>query len=104
MFPGLKKFHRITSTSGRIIATTNDIYATEVPEHLAYQKMNTDRGRWAGQIRIRIRHKKRKTPWFDYLMVSKDEMKFLLEDTGWEVNQFIDSEGSNYVAIIDKTK
>ena len=98
----LRKFHKITSVNGRIIATSNDIYATEEPEHLAYHQFNRDRGRWSGQVRIRIRHKKMKTPWFDYLMVSRDEMKLLLEDTGWEVSQFIDSKTSNYIAIIDK--
>ncbi|MHB8103921.1 MAG: hypothetical protein ACYDG5_00065 [Dehalococcoidales bacterium] len=56
----------------------------------------------AGQIRFRVRYQKNATPYFDYLMVSKDEMKNILEGTGWRANKFIDSESSMYMAIIDK--
>ena len=57
----------------------------------------------SGQIRIRVRFNKYATRWFDYLMVSKKEMKEILEDTGWNVKQFIDSEGDSlYAAIIEK--
>jgi hypothetical protein len=37
-------------------------------------------------------------------MVSRDEMKEILEGTGWRVEQFIDSPGSTYVAVIDREK
>jgi len=40
--------------------------------------------------------------WFDYLMVSKEEMKEILKGTGWKVKKFIDSEDSLYIAIIEK--
>jgi hypothetical protein len=35
-------------------------------------------------------------------LVSKEEMKAILQGTGWHVRQFIDSEGANYAAIIEK--
>ena len=98
----LKKFHKITSEAVLIVAATNDIYKTENPEHLKYQKANREKGRMSGQIKLRVRHQKYATPWFDYLMVSKEEMKTILEETGWHVKQFINSEGSNYIAIIEK--
>jgi len=37
-------------------------------------------------------------------MVAKDEMKEILEGTGWQVKQFIDSPGSTYMAVIDEEK
>ncbi|UCH42309.1 MAG: class I SAM-dependent methyltransferase [Dehalococcoidales bacterium] len=100
----LKKLGRITSQSGRIIAGSNDIYKTENPEHLDYHKQNRDKGRMAGQVRLRVRYRKYATPWFDYLMVSQDEMEDILDGTGWGVNRFIESGGSPYIAIIDKKK
>jgi SAM-dependent methyltransferase len=100
----LKKFSKITSENGRIIAESNDVYKTKVPEHLSYHELNRKRGRMAGQIRLRVRYKKYATPWFDYLMVSKDEMENILDGTDWEINKFIDSDGSTYIAIIDKVK
>lgn len=98
----LNRFYGMTSHDTRIIVSTRDVYDTNEPEHLAYHQLNRDRGRMPGQIRIRIRHKKRKTPWFDYLMVSQEEMVQLLQDSLWRVAHFIESEGSQYIAIIEK--
>ncbi len=42
------------------------------------------------------------TPWFDYLYVSKGEMKEILKGSGWRVKKFIDSGDSVYVAVIEK--
>lgn len=98
----LKKLSKVTSENGRIIAQTNDVYKTDAPEHLDYHEFNRKRGRMAGQIRLRVRYKKYATPWFDYLMVSKEEMENILDGTDWQVSRFIDSEDSIYVAIIDK--
>jgi len=98
----LKKLGKVTSEPGRIIATTNDVYQTETPEHLSYHERNRKRGRMAGQIRMRTRYRIYASPWFDYLMVSKEEMQNILDGTGWKVNRFIDSDGSTYIAIIDR--
>ncbi len=35
-------------------------------------------------------------------MVSKEEMKEILKGTGWKIRKFIDSEDSQYIAIIKK--
>jgi SAM-dependent methyltransferase len=99
----LKRFHVITYDEGRIIAQTLDPHGTTDAFHLEYLRLNKRRGRMAGQVRIRVRYKKYVTPWFDYLFVSKDEMRKILEGTGWGVRHFIDSRGPVYIAIIDKT-
>ncbi len=98
----LRRFHRITAGRARIIAESTDPYATELPEHLEYHSINRRRGRMGGQLRIRVRYKKYKTPWFDYLIVSKEEMRSILEGTGWGIIRFIDSTGPRYIAIIEK--
>jgi SAM-dependent methyltransferase len=96
----LKIFKKITSPNGRIIAQSTDPYKTKLKEHLEYHRFNVWRGRLAGQLRIRIRYKKYITPWFDYLLVSKSQMKNILKGSGWQVEKFIDSNGPYYVAII----
>ncbi len=100
----LGRFHVMTSDKGRIIAATLDPYKTDLPEHLAYHRRNRKRGRMAGQVRIRVRYKKYATPWFDYLFVSKREMKEILDGTGWVARKFIDSKGPGYIAVIEKLK
>ncbi len=98
----LKKLYRITSTNAIIIAESNDPYKTDNPFHIKYQKANRKKGRMSGQLRIRIRYMKYSGKWFDYLLVSREEMKEILKGTGWRMREFIDSSGSPYAAIIEK--
>lgn len=97
----LRRFHALTSDRGRIVAETRDVHDTEDPVHLAYHGRNRRRGRMAGQIRIRIRYRQLKTPWFDFFMVSPDELEELLAGTGWSLTRTIES-GDAYIAVIDK--
>lgn len=98
----LKKFHKITSPRALIITENVDPYKTEDPVHLSYHKFNKKRGRMPGQLRIRIRFRNYVGNWFDYLLVSKNEMREILKDTGWKVKKIIDSESYMYSAIIEK--
>jgi len=98
----LKKLYRITSENALIIADTRDIYKTDNPAHLEYHRINKEKGRMGGQVRIRIRFRKHVGRWFDYLMVSKEEMKEILDGTGWKIKEFIGSGNSDYLAIIEK--
>ncbi len=98
----LRKFHKITSSEALIIADTLDPYKTDNPDHLEYHMYNREKGRMGGQVRIRIRFRKYVGRWFDYLMVSKEEMNEILTGTGWKIREFVDSEGSQYIAIIEK--
>ena len=100
----LKKFYRITSPNVLIIADTLDPYKTDNPVHKQYHKFNRKRGRMGGQVRIRIRFEKYVSNWFDYLMVSKKEMKELLKGTGWKVKRFISFDKSHYIVVIQKQK
>jgi SAM-dependent methyltransferase len=97
----MRRFDRLTSPRGRIVAETRDVYATADPDHLAYQARNRERGRMSGQIRIRVRYRELATPWFDYLMVSRDELRALAEPAGWTVARTLDSDDT-YVAVLEK--
>jgi len=98
----LKKFHKITSPNALIITENVDPYKTEDSVHIQYHKFNKKRGRMPGQLRIRIRFRNYIGDWFDYLLVSKKEMKEILKDTGWKVKKFIDAGDYMYSAIIEK--
>lgn len=98
----LKRFHKVTSRDALIIAETRDPYKTDNPAHLRYHERNRRRGRMGGQIRMRHRFRQYVGKWFDYLFVSKEEMKEILEGTGWTAEIFIEPEDSQYIAIIKK--
>jgi SAM-dependent methyltransferase len=97
----LRRFHRLTSSRGRIVAESRDVHATDDPGHLAYQARNRERGRMSGQIRIRVRYRRLATPWFDYLMVSQDELRRLADPAGWAIARTLDSDDT-YVAVLEK--
>jgi SAM-dependent methyltransferase len=84
-----------------IVATSNDPYATEDLAHLAYHERNRGRGRMSGQLRLRVRYRDLVGPWFEYLIVSPDEMADIVESTGWQLRRLVRDEGSYFVAVLD---
>jgi hypothetical protein len=79
----LRRFRSIANESAGILAESVNPYKTDNPEHLAFHERNRRSGRMGGQLRIRIRKGSYKTPWFDYLLASPEEMAQLAEGTGW---------------------
>jgi len=99
----LRRLFGMTTGRGRLLAESMDPYATDAPHHLGYHERNRRRGRMGGQIRLRVRYQKMKTPWFDYLFVSREEMDDLLDGTGWRVTRQIDGAAAGlYLAVIEK--
>ena len=105
LFGSLTKAKRLLSKLlplvGRIIATSNDPYGTDDRAHLGYHDRNRARGRMPGQLRLRVRYRKLVGPWFDYLIVSPDEMAGIVESTGWRVSRLIQDDGSYYAAVLE---
>jgi SAM-dependent methyltransferase len=97
----LRRLHRITSDRARILGETLDPYTTEDPLHLDYHERNRRRGRMGGQIRLRVRYREVATPWFDYLFLSQDELRSVLDGTGWTLTRVFE-EPPQYVAVIEK--
>lgn len=98
----LAKMSVITSPHARIYGETLDPYANKNPDHAAYHSFNRGRGRWGGQLRLRIRYHKMQGEWFDYLFVSYEELQKLLEGTGWRLEKIIRSGGPQYIAVLAK--
>lgn len=100
----LKRFHKLTSPDGRIIAESLNIYRPPIdPVHRQYHLQNRRRGKMPGQVRMRIRYRKYATPWFDYLLVSPKEMENILRGTGWRIKRLLRSKASPaYIGIFEK--
>lgn len=93
---------RLRPLADRIVACSNDPHATDDPTHLAYQERNRERGRMPGQLRLRVRYRDLIGPWFDYLIVSPDEMATILKGTQWRIRRLLQESGSGYyVAILE---
>jgi SAM-dependent methyltransferase len=98
----LAAMHMITTPDAFIIAAATDPYKTRDPVHLSYHQRNRDRGRMAGQIRMRIRYRQFCGHWFDYLFVSQEEALLITDKTGWRINDIVESQGPGFVAILEK--
>ena len=98
----LKRFAAITPANGRIVAETLNPYGTDNPVHLAYHQWNRERGRMSGQIGLRVRYLNYADDWFDYLFVSLDEMREIVDGTGWKISQTIGNVNGIYIAILEK--
>lgn len=100
----LAEMSRITSPGACIIAGSRNPYATDSPDHLDYHELNRGRGRMAGQIRMRVRYYRLVGEWFDYLLVSPEEMRGILAGTVWQIEDLADSGDANYFAVITKKR
>src|SRR3989344_542766 len=98
----LKILRRLSTPEAVIIATIRDPYKTTSQTHKNYHKWNRRRGRMGGQIRMRVRHGKLASPWFDYLFVSQKELKQLIAGTGWKVKKFINDRGNPSYGVVLK--
>lgn len=101
---GLERLGRVVGTGGYLIAETLDPYRTEDASHLAYHAQNRAKGRMGGQIRMRVRYKTYKTPWFDYLFVSRDELEEIVHGTGWRIAEIVEPNGPSYVALLERLR
>ena len=98
----LKTFHRITSKDGIIIARSGDIVKTDVQEHLDYHKLNLDRGRPKGLIKMRVKYRDCVGEWGDLRLATPEEMKYLAENSGWKLERKYQN-GVPYVGILYKS-
>lgn len=102
----LKQLARITSPDARIIGTSRAAGRTDDPDHLAYQEKNRERGRMPGQLSLRVRHRTLASDWMDYLILSEDELRQLVEGTGWRLETTIEGDGgfggTSYLAVLSK--
>jgi SAM-dependent methyltransferase len=98
----LRRFRRLTTPTARILAESFDPYHSPNANHRRYQKLNRQRGRLPGELRLRLRYGHTCTPWFEYLRVSPREMRAIIAGTGWQVARLFSSRGPMYVAVLEK--
>jgi SAM-dependent methyltransferase len=95
----LRRLHTVTSERGRIVATTSSPSRARA-EHRAYRQRNIERGRMPGQIRFRLHYRLKKSPWFDWLFVSPQELESLARGTGWHVRRLVRKEKDSFYALV----
>ncbi len=96
-----QKMQKITKPDAVIIAGSTDVELTDDPSHLAYQKMNLERERPKGFVRLRVKYKDLVGEWTMLRLASPEEMKGIAERAGWKISR-VYQHGARYVAILTK--
>jgi SAM-dependent methyltransferase len=97
----LRALAALASPGARIIAHGTDPYGTTDPVHVAYHRLNRERGRLGGQLRLRLRYRQLATDWFDYLVCSVDELASLVAGTPWRLDSIDDADRPYYLAVLE---
>lgn len=79
----LEALAAMAAPGARIVGETADPYTTTDPLHLDYHDQNRRSRRLPGQLRLRVRHKRTVTPWWDYLLCTPDELVEVIAPTAW---------------------
>lgn len=100
----LRQLHRITSSRGRILATTR-APDTSNPVARAYLERNIKQRRAVGQMRLRLEFEHRHGAWFDLLLLAPTDLMQLAWQEGWKLAQLF--AGPNlelgYAVVLEKT-
>ena len=86
----LRRLKAVTTPAAVVVADGIDPYTTTEPDHLAYHERNRSRGLPGGQIRVRVRYRQWRDPWWNLLLQSRDELTSNIAGTGWRVRRFTD--------------
>ena len=90
----------MANPAAKIIAQGMDPYGTEDDLHLAYHAANQAAGRFAGQLRLRVRYRGIATDWFDYLLCTPGELEDLVGATPWRIEDVDRTDAPFYTAIL----
>ncbi|MEA2011140.1 MAG: class I SAM-dependent methyltransferase [Actinomycetota bacterium] len=88
--PMLNALRRLLRPGGIVVGACLDAYATEDPVHLAYHQWNRERDRSPGQLRLRVRYRALAGDWFDWLLMSPDELAAIVDRAGWRLDDVSD--------------
>jgi SAM-dependent methyltransferase len=93
-----------THPGARILAESTNAYCGGAPAFdRSYYFRNKARGRSPGQVKLRYHYGHRVGPWFQWLYVSRSEMRSILVGTGWHLERIVGVVPSEpYVAILVK--
>ncbi|MEU3452621.1 class I SAM-dependent methyltransferase [Micromonospora sp. NPDC006766] len=84
----------------QVIAQGTDPYGTTDPVQTGYHERNRQRGRFGGQLRLRLRYRLLGTEWFDYLLCSVDELAGLIHGSPWRLADVDDADHPYYLATL----
>jgi SAM-dependent methyltransferase len=101
----LRELHRITSTRGRILATTRMPNTTDAAQ-IGYLRQNVSRGRSIGQIRLRLILGALRGAWFELLLLAPTDLLQLAAKEKWKLEHVfpLDDLEQGYSVVMEKMR
>jgi hypothetical protein len=96
--PFLDALRSMSGPSSVLVGAILDPYVGDDPVHLAYHEANRAARRLGGEVRIRVRYQRLSTPWFAFLLASREELAQVASNAGWSLLET--SPGPNYYALL----
>lgn len=98
----LVRLHRVASPGAHLLGANRDWSKSRDPEKREKATRNVGDGRFSGEHRTRIRYRKFATPFFTSSRMSPEELRDLVEDTGWAVGDVLDRDEGIYIAVLQR--
>jgi SAM-dependent methyltransferase len=101
----LSEWAKYTKPDVRLLVESTNAYFGGAPAmDRGYYRRNVERGALPGQARFRYHYDGEVGAWFDWLFVSRKEMREILRGTGWRQTMVIGTSLSEpYVAVLEKS-
>lgn len=90
----------LLAADGRIVGTCLDPHRIDNRLHLEFRERNRRHGKMAGQITSRVRYQRTASEWFDWLVMSPDELAEVIAPSGWRVAETMP--GVRYAAVLTR--
>ena len=90
----------LLAADGRVVGTCLDPHQTDSQTHLDFHERNRRDGKMAGQAALRVRYQRLASGWFDWLLMSADELAELVAPHGWRVAETMP--GVRYAAVLTR--
>jgi hypothetical protein len=93
-----------TKPTARIYMESTNAYFGGAPSmDRGYYRRNVERGLLPGQARFRYHYGGEVGSWFDWLFVSRAELRAIVRGTGWRVGDVVGTSVSEpYVAVLER--
>ena len=90
----------VTSDGARIVATTSEFPETDHPYQLAFYEYNRKRGRFRDTMTSRVKWREYVGDWFDFVLLSRDDLESAIDGSSWEVCERVISDGVPQVGYV----
>jgi SAM-dependent methyltransferase len=98
--PFLDGLGALLRPGGIIVGTATGPFKTSPGVHVDYQERNRERGRLPGQATVRVRYAEIASPWFDWLILSPEELATLVRPAGWQITDLRRGPGTRYAVVL----